>query len=112
MFQAMTKTGSMANRRRHARADGDWSAVLQILDQPIQCVVRNISAGGAKVRLDDAHRFGGAGLPTVDTKVVLTIDGLGDFRGKIVWTEAAEGGIKFSDDPIEVAEILEFAAAI
>jgi len=111
MVQAATKTLSAADRRQYRRVETAWSAVLQLGNQPLRCAVVNISSGGAKIALDGVDHGALAKTFQINTAVVLTINGLGDFAGRIAWTDKNEGGIQFAEDPAKVAQYLEFAAA-
>ena len=111
MAQAAPQIKSAADRRQHRRIETAWSALLLLGNQPLRCVVVNISVGGAKISVDAADPDAGLKALQTGSSVVLNINGIGEFAGKIAWVDGAEGGIQFAEDPAKVAQYLEFAAA-
>lgn len=77
--------------RRHLRRAVLWHGKLRAKDQtPIDCLVFDISGGGAKVR---AER-----LPPVQSEVDLIIDRIGVFPAKVAWQRGDRIGIKFLEE--------------
>ncbi|MBI5884240.1 MAG: PilZ domain-containing protein [Elusimicrobia bacterium] len=68
--------------------DGTWH----------DCLIVNISPGGAKVSTD--KRFGQA------KNVRLRIGKFGSFGGEIVWRSDSELGLRFTHDPQEMNEVI------
>jgi hypothetical protein len=80
------------NRRRHERAAALYSGSLHHDGvSAADCVVRDISASGARVMLER--------LIADPEHCVLDIDGVGLFPSKIVWRRANEAGLEFLADP-------------
>lgn len=81
-----------ANRRRHARAPSLYSGSLHHDGvNAADCIVRDISASGARVMLER--------LIADQERCVLDIDGVGLFPSKIVWRRDNEAGLEFLADP-------------
>lgn len=78
--------------RQHLRSAVFWSGVVQAGRESIDCIVLNMSAGGAKVKL--LNRFANDGSP-----VVLHIDRMGGYAGEVVWSEGDLIGLRFLKDP-------------
>ncbi len=81
----------------HRAEDGDaagrrgqllWSGVLQTARGPVQCLVVDISAGGARLTVGAAVAAGEA--------VTLMVAGKGMFRGTVAWAEPGLVGIAFA----------------
>jgi hypothetical protein len=88
--------------RRHPRSAVFWSGAIQAGRESIDCIVLNMSPGGAKVKL--LKRFAGDGSP-----VVLHIDRLGGYAGEVVWSEGELIGLRFLKDPQLIAADIERA---
>ena len=85
-----------SDRRRHQRAGTMWMANLHSAGRREDCMVIDISRGGAKLML--THR-----QPLADV-VALVVVGFGTFRAKLVWRRAEFAGIQFLDPPDAIAE--------
>jgi hypothetical protein len=91
------------NRRQHGRTPSLYSGSLHRDGLSANdCVVRDISAGGARVLLQR--------LPPGQQHCVLDIDGVGLFPCRIVWRRGNEAGVRFLTDP-EAARLQIDAAA-
>jgi hypothetical protein len=66
-----------------------WSGVLQTARGPVQCIVVDISEGGARLSL-------GASV-AVGQSVTLKVQGMGMYRGSVVWTEDGAIGVRFAN---------------
>lgn len=86
--------------RRHSRSAVFWSGAVQAGRQSIDCVVLNMSPGGAKIRL--MKRYVGDGSP-----VILHIDRLGGYTSEVVWSEGNTMGLRFLKNPQQVAAEIE-----
>jgi len=62
------------------------------------CRIVNISAGGAKLRIERRFEQG--------ADVQLHIGQLGQFSGTVVWQHSEELGVKFTHDPAEMADVI------
>jgi hypothetical protein len=71
-----------------------WSGQLKFGDHSFDCQIWNISFGGAKVNV---------GLPFAEgTEVTLTLEGKGQFTGKVMWQSDKNLGIKFDSGDDEM----------
>ena len=86
--------GSDAERRRHERACVLHSGSLHNSDGAIDCVIKDISASGARLVVERR-------IPEQD-RLILDIDGIGLFPSRIVWQSADNAGIEFLSDPSTV----------
>lgn len=87
-----------SDRRRFPRTAVLWSGKIAAEGAEASCVVLNLSAGGAKVRVSDQAGFG--------DDITVTVGRFGDFCGKIVWKARDLLGISFTTDAAEVRERL------
>lgn len=85
-------------RRSAARTSVLWSGKLLSAGQVMNCRVLNISAKGAQLRTEKPFECG--------LEVILSIDRYGEFSGKLVWQDGANLGIKFHDNPDNIARVL------
>ena len=67
-----------------------WSGILQTARGPVQCIVVDISRGGARITAGAAVKVGQA--------VTLLVTGMGMFRGTVVWAEPGTIGVKFAEE--------------
>ena len=86
------------NRRGHERRDILSRTKILDCQQWHDCPIINISICGSKIRIDSDFRQGG--------EVRLQIGNFGDFGGVIAWHNAREIGITFTDDPLEMADVV------
>ncbi len=94
--------GIEPDRRDHPRFTVVWTGRIQLAPKPVECVILNISANGAKLRV-----FAHVDLPADFT---LTVDRFGEFPATLVWSDGRSAGVQFNDDPKRISEI--FAAAL
>ena len=83
-----------SERRRHERSPLLYSGSLYDGERMVDCVIKDISASGARVMIE--RRI------AEQEKFVLDIDGVGLFPGKIVWQSNDHAGIAFLNDPSTV----------
>lgn len=95
-----SKNGKPRAMREHSRAAVFWSGAVRGGREDVECVVLNMSPGGAKVRL--LKRFAGDGSP-----VILHIDRLGGYTCEVVWVEGNTMGLRFLRDPGQIAGEIE-----
>jgi hypothetical protein len=89
-------------QRHYPRTSVLWSGRLNTGARAADCRILNISARGVKVRLLE---------PFEPASVVsLNIDRFGEFPGDVVWQYGDFIGIRFRDDPADIAEIFGDAA--
>lgn len=83
------------DRRTYQRQAVIWDAALQMEGKRADCTVLNLSAGGAKVMID---------RPEVTSKfVTLGIPQFGNFTGEVAWRHGHTIGIRFHEEPSQVA---------
>jgi PilZ domain len=86
-----------ADRRRNERIGVMWMGTLKVPRGFFDCVVIDVSRGGAKLAFGEPHALG-AGIP-----VSLILERFGTFRAETVWQRADIAGIRFLDPPDAVA---------
>lgn len=102
----MTKSALLqhADQRSHARRNVLLAGRLRHGDAWLACEVVNLSAGGAKLRVDAAAR-GGAGLAP-GQELTLELAPCGLLPGVAAWVREGELGLRFTGDPARLAEAL------
>lgn len=95
--QAATPAANPAERRRHARAAVMWIASLRSAHGIFECLVIDISAGGAKLAIH------GAPVLAAGEGLVLDLSPCGAFHAAAVWQRADYTGICFTDPPDAIA---------
>ena len=85
--------------RAHPRYETDCPGKLHVGDRTVDCVVLNISVGGAKIRV--------AGPVDTASTVRLRIERIGVFSGRVVWHKGTTMGIQFHDQLREIDSIVE-----
>jgi hypothetical protein len=95
---------SNKENRQYARTSVLWSGMLHAGARGVPCRVHNISPHGAKVRL----------LEPIDriTRISVKIERFGEFPADVVWQKGDFIGIKFRDDPADIAQIFGDALPI
>ena len=86
------------SRRKHERRQILFDARIMEDGQWQDCRILNMSAGGAKLLVSCNINHGAT--------VSLEVGNFGQFSGTVVWKDSEEIGIKFSNDPTEIAEVL------
>jgi hypothetical protein len=84
-----------SERRRHVRIGIMLMATLRSTNGIFDCMVLDLSRGGAKVMLHEPHVIG--------TAVTLILGGFGSFRAQPVWQRGEIIGIRFADPPETIA---------
>ena len=82
-------------RRRFQRKSVLLNATIETPHGAVQCVALDLSLGGARIRIHEK-------LEPLD-RVALTLEKFGRFPGHVVWRNASEAGLQFSEPPNEVA---------
>jgi hypothetical protein len=62
------------------------------------CRISNISTGGAKLQVDQQIAHG--------EMVCLKIGDFGEFSATVCWQQSRELGVKFTHDPLEMADVV------
>jgi hypothetical protein len=91
---------SPAERRRHQRVGVMMMATLRMTRGFFECMVLDISYGGAKLAMGRRMTFASG------AKVTLIISHVGEFRAEPVWQRDDFIGLRFTDPPETVAAAL------
>ena len=78
-----------ADRREHRRYDVLRSGMVKGARGHMECMVINLSLGGAKLML--------MGTICLDPNVTLVIDEIGTFHADVVWQRQEFAGLRFTD---------------
>jgi hypothetical protein len=89
-------------QRHYPRSSVLWSGQINTGGRSADCRILNISARGVKIRLLEPFEQA--------STVSLKIDRFGVFPGDVVWRYGDFLGIRFRDDPADIAEIFGAAA--
>jgi hypothetical protein len=92
----------LKDRRRHARSHVILNGQLHGGTTEQDCVLLDLSASGAMVRLSDPAPH--------PADVLLTTAQFGELRGRVVWQMHNVIGLRFADRPQKVARIVQAAA--
>jgi hypothetical protein len=93
--QAGAALRSAGDQRRHQRRSGRWPAHLELgREQRVGCTVLDLSAGGAKLQLEQPLAIGQI--------VTLIADSVGARGVRIVWTDADRAGVEFIATSAEI----------
>jgi len=84
-----------AERRRHQRVGTMWMATLQSTGALYECMVIDLSRGGAKLMLPHEQ-------PMAEIRA-LAVGGFATLRAKLAWQRGAFVGVQFLDPPETVA---------
>jgi len=85
-------------RRQHKRKPVLWSARLESDAGASECIILDLSLGGAKLR-------GSLDVKTHD-HVTLVIDRFGTIRAEVVWARMGYVGLHFTDSQDQISHIL------
>ncbi len=83
-------------RRRHPRVGALWMATVHAVSDVHDCMVIDVSRGGAKLMLSQAH-------PLTEIRA-LVVGALGTFRARLVWQRGEFAGVQFLDPPEKIAD--------
>ncbi len=74
------------------------SGAVYLENKPIECRVLDISAGGARIRIDE----------TIDTEnnLQLMIYRFGEFETEVAWEKDSDIGVVFVEDPNQIEQII------
>lgn len=89
-------------RRGHPRFTVVWTGRIVAASRALDCVVLNISASGAKLRVFESME-----LPQ---RFTLVVDRFGDFPAELVWRDRRSAGVRFVGDPTQIGQT--FAQAL
>ncbi len=86
------------DHREHARSAVLMAGRLYCCGEWKPCQVVNVSAGGARLKIDSPYCPG--------QELALELGACGQYPGLVAWARGEEIGFKFTCDPAEVAEAL------
>lgn len=87
----MSPSDTTTDKREDVRKNVFYDCHITMGTERYSCDVLNISAGGARLRLDGNSNLGG--------EAVLHVDDYGNFAGTLVWNEDNTFGFKFDQKP-------------
>ena len=99
----MTKStkAPRTERRGYPRQSVMWSAAVtsesEFDSYVLDCRINNFSISGVHVYVERAL--------SKDRPITLRITGVGEFKGRVVWSEGNQIGVKFDDAPDRVAAL-------
>lgn len=73
-----------------------WGAKLETGQGLLDCIMLDLSLGGARLRCDCQLELG--------KPATLMLDKFGAFPAEVVWATASEVGVQFNEAPAKVAE--------
>jgi hypothetical protein len=85
-------------RREHKRKPVLWSARVEWNSGAAECIIMDLSLGGAKLR--------GPVAAKAHDPVTLVIDRFGTIRAEIVWARMGYIGLRFTDSHDQISHIL------
>ncbi len=89
---------SPSDRRQHKRKPVLWAARVETREGPFECIILDLSLGGAKLR---------GGAPVAAKQIVtLVIDRFGALRAEVMWARSGHMGLRFADNPEQIAHVL------
>jgi hypothetical protein len=92
-----------AERRVHPRYPVMWSATVTAATPleryVLNCRIKNISISGLHVLAEKELEAG--------RDVTLRIDRVGSFQGRVVWSDGNRLGIRFTESPERIAELIK-----
>lgn len=97
-------TPSDDERRRYARKSVLLRARFHRGRQTVDCLITNISASGARVRVEQPLDAGGAGT--------LENERFGMIPGEVVWLDDDHAGLRFLERPQWIARLLATSIAL
>jgi len=87
-----------AAQRRTVRKRVLWAARIDVGGRQHDCVVVDLSLGGAKLDLKAPLAHG--------DKVTLMLERFGSFRAEVAWREEGSCGLRFVEDPQRIADLI------
>jgi len=88
----------IAALRRTVRKRVLWGAQLQIASHRFDCIVVDLSLGGARLHFAEPIEKG--------QQVTLVLDRIGDLGAEVVWQQERSIGVRFTDDPQRIAQLI------
>lgn len=88
----------LAALRSNVRKRVLWGAQLQVMSERFDCIVVDLSLGGARLHFPEPIEKG--------QKVTLILDRIGDLGAEVVWQQERSIGVRFTDDPRHIAQLI------
>ena len=85
----------LADRRRHERIGVMWMATLRVPRGYFDCMIIDLSLGGARIAHGETLRL------EIGDRVTLDLGSRGTFRAETVWKRGGYAGVRFVD-PSEI----------
>jgi hypothetical protein len=85
-------------QRRHKRKPVLWSARVESETGTAPCIILDLSLGGARLRVPPQAK--------ANQPVTLVIDRFGAINAVVAWCHSGEMGLRFTDAPEQVANII------
>jgi hypothetical protein len=86
------------DRRAHKRKAVLWSARIETNSGPCDCIILDLSLGGAKLRTTAEAMS--------RQHVTLVIDRFGALRAEVMWARRGHMGVRFIDAPDQIAHVV------
>ena len=83
-----------------------WSGVIEADGASWPCLILDLSATGAKIRIERAESAIARLPPPAHATVTLTSPRFETLRGKLVWRRHDLAGINFEESPARIAAVL------
>ncbi len=90
------ETAPASDRRRHIRRSTILHGTLHIDARDIDCIILDLSVGGAKILIKEPVYSG--------ARTTLSIDRVGAFSADVVWTSDEFCGLLFTGDNFTISE--------
>jgi hypothetical protein len=87
-----------SDRRQHKRKPVLWAARIETREGPCECIILDLSLGGAKVRSPASV--------VKEQMVTLVIDRFGALNAQVIWARSGKLGLRFVDQPDQIAHVL------
>ena len=98
MAKTSTKPPCWKDRRLFARSHVVWNGRLRSGTEEQGCVILDLSASGAMLRLSETSAS--------PAHVVVSADRFGELHGRIVWQQDNVAGLRFAQRPQQIARVL------
>ena len=85
-------------QRRSVRKRVLWAARLEVGNKRYDCVVVDLSLGGARLHYSEPVSKG--------EHVVLVLERIGNLNAEVVWHEERSIGLRFTDDSQHIVQLL------
>ena len=98
MFMETMAARANQDQRQFARAGLFWSGNLAWEDDKVDCLILDMSASGARVKIKRPLRS--------RRDLAFWVPRFGEFRSDVMWRDGNVIGLKFHQDPQQVSEAI------